>query len=314
MSSIWEYINFSEIGFVDLIDILILWFVIYNLLKILQSSRGMQMTIGLLALFIIRIVAGYFNMVVLTKAVGSLFNIIPIAILVLYQNEIRKFLASIGRNPFFDLSDNQAPDKLDEILPAIQEFSRNRVGALIIFERQQSLSEYAEQGTQLDALPSYQLIADIFQPKSKLHDGAVIFSGDRIAAAACVLPLSDNQGLPSHFGTRHRAAIGISEETDCVVMVVSEESGRVSFAMHGHYYKPRDHRTESLREMLFSLLQPGGMEHRGLWVKARILVRDLRTFLNERLENNRQKAAEVAAAAPAAKSNKNGRAKKRNSR
>ncbi|CAM2005435.1 diadenylate cyclase CdaA [Acanthopleuribacter pedis] len=220
----------------DILDILIIWVVLYNLFRFIRGSRALQMAFGLLALFMTQIIAQRFNLVVVSETIGSLFSIIPIAIIVLFQDEVRRVLASIGTSPWAKANMTEST-YLDRIFQAVHHFSQNRTGALIVFEGHDGLKNYMDSGTQLDALPSFELLLDIFEPKSRLHDGAVIVSGSRLASAGCVLPLSANQALPRTFGTRHRAAIGITEETDCLALIVSEETGRISFAQDGEIHR-----------------------------------------------------------------------------
>ena len=256
----FEILNIREIKVWDILDIAIIWFIIYNLLKLLRGSRSTQILAGLLALFLIQLIAEFFNLMVLARTIGSMFNIIPIAILVLFQDEIRKVLASIGTNPFSSYSPRTRSSVLDNIFQAVLKFSERDIGALILFTREHGLGDYIESGTRLDAIPSTELLQDIFQPKSSLHDGAVIVSKDRIASAACLLPLSSNPDLPRRFGTRHRAAVGITEESDCIALVVSEETGNISFFSEGNYYEVREKTISQLYETYNSLTMPVNKE------------------------------------------------------
>lgn len=231
-----EFLNIRQINVWDILDILLVWFVVYNLLRLLRGSRTKQMAFGLLALFLIQLFAERYQLVVLSRVIGSLFNIIPIAIIVIFQDEIRRVLASIGSNPFFDRRSVTRSSVLDNIFQAALKLSETETGALIIFEGNQRLGEYIESGTRMDAVPSTELLLDIFRPKSSLHDGAVIVSNSRLASAACLMPLSRNPNLPRHFGTRHRAAAGITEESDCLALAISEETGNITFFQKGQAY------------------------------------------------------------------------------
>ncbi len=235
MRQFLESLRVPELKFTDALDILIVWFIFYSLLRFIKGSRSRQMVFGLLALFVIQILAESFNLLALSALIGSLFNIIPIAIIVLFQDEIRRVLASLGTNPF-NSAVGARSSVLDSIFRAAIKLSEKEVGSLIVFEGQHGLKNYIDSGTRLDAMPSGELLVDIFQNKSNLHDGAVIISESRVASAACLLPLSSNPHLPKSFGTRHRAAIGITEETDCVSLVVSEETGNISFTKDGEIY------------------------------------------------------------------------------
>ncbi len=248
-------LQLRSIQFWDILDILIMWLLIYNLLKLIHGTRAMQMAMGIVALFVIQVAADFLRMTVLSKVVSSLFTIIPIAIIVLFENEIRKVLASLGRGPFVGLTQSSSDPDLDQIFFAVRYLAERNIGALIVFERTEGLKNYIEIGTVLDSVPSSELLLNIFYSKSNLHDGAVIISQDRIASASSVLPLSNRVDLPRHFGTRHRAAVGISEETDCVVVVVSEESGRITFVKNGEAFVPEDYSIAQLKNLFHELTQ-----------------------------------------------------------
>lgn len=254
-----DYLQLSlqlrSIQFWDILDILIMWLLIYNILKLIHGTRAMQMAMGIVALFVIQVVADLLSMTVLSTVVSSLFTIIPVAIIVLFENEIRKVLASLGRGPFFGLSQTSDDPDLDQIFFAVRYLAEHNTGALIVFERSEGLKNYIEIGNVLDAIPSSDLLLTIFDTKSNLHDGAVIVSQGRIASASSVLPLSNRSDLPRHFGTRHRAAVGISEETDCVVVVVSEESGRITFLKNGEAFVPEDYSIAQLKNLYSELIE-----------------------------------------------------------
>lgn len=251
----FPFFQIREITVWDVLDVLILWAIILGVLRTIQGSRAMRMALGLLALFIVQIGAQRMGLVVLSKLVGSLFNIIPIAILVLFQEEIRQLLVSLGRTAFITRSKETDEAGLDSIFQAVLYFAKHRIGALIVFQREDYLVDQVEGGTILDAQPSYELLLDIFQTKSMLHDGAVLVAKTRLARAGCVLPLSKNHKLPKHWGTRHRAAVGMSEMTDAIVLVVSEESGNISLASEGQMYLLSEHNMEQLKKLFHSLME-----------------------------------------------------------
>ena len=251
MSSFLEYFQIRPVEFKDVIEIIIVWFVIYQLFCFMSGTRTKQMAFGLLSLFFVQILADKFRLVVLSKAIGSLFGIIPVAIIVLFQREIRRMLASIGSNPFASRSTRSGV--LDSIFQAALKLAGEKTGALIVLEGDQGLRELIEGGTRLDAVPSTELLVDIFQTSSLLHDGAVIVSQSRIASAACLMPLSRNPNLPRRYGTRHRAAIGITEDSDCIALVVSEETGTISFGHDGILYPVKDHTMSMMYETYNSL-------------------------------------------------------------
>jgi len=265
MDTFFEFLNLRAIRFWDVLDILIVWFLIYSIFRFIQGSRAMQMALGLLALFLAQIVSIRLNLVVLSKIIGSLFAIIPIAIIVLFQDEIRRVLASLGRSPFARSKAAGSNEVLNVFFQAALDLARKKVGALIVFEREESLRDVMETGTYLDAAPSNELLVDIFQNKGFLHDGAVIVAKSRIAAAACVLPLSGNPNLPRFYGTRHRAAIGISEETDCIALIVSEERGKVSLALEGEIYTLSKNSMSHFLEIYNSLVSTDEVEYVGDW-------------------------------------------------
>lgn len=214
----------------------------------------MQMALGLLALFLAQIVSLQLNLVVLSKIIGSLFAIIPIAIIVLFQDEIRRVLASLGRSPFAKTKYAGTNEVLEVVFQACLDLAKKRVGALVVFERQESLKAIMDTGTYLDAKPSHELLLDIFNNKGLLHDGALIISNSRLASAACVLPLSRNPNLPKFYGTRHRAAIGAAESTDSIVLIVSEERGKVSIALEGEIYTLAENSMSHFLEIYQSLV------------------------------------------------------------
>lgn len=256
----FSYFNIRPINLGDVLDICIIWYVLYNLFRFMRGRPTVQIAFGLLALFMARTIAELFNLVVVSMAIGWLFNIIPFAVIVLFQDEIRQVLASIGSNRFFNRTESTRNSTLDNIFQAVLHLAKTNTGALIVFEQDQGLRTFMETGSRLDALPNTELVLDIFQPKNNLHDGAVIISKSRIAAAACIMPLARGQDIPKHFGTRHRAAIGISEETDCIGLVVSEETGRISFTQGGKIYVLPERNLMNLYETYNNLLLPEGHE------------------------------------------------------
>ena len=180
----------------------------------------------------------------------ALIFYVPFAIIVLFSHDLRRALAAFGRTPFFALfSGYHAEETVSEIVLAVTSLSARRVGALIVLERREGLKNYIENGSRIDSVVSYELLVTLFAPGTPMHDGAVIVSGDRVAAAASFLPLSLKEGLPKRFGTRHRAAIGITEETDAIAILVSEERGTISLARGGELQEDLD--AKSLRDLLF---------------------------------------------------------------
>jgi diadenylate cyclase len=213
------------------LDILAVWFLIYQLLQIIRGTRAAHILAGILTVVIVYQLAVYMNLEALRSILQSLAPYTAIAIIVLFQSEIRRTLARVGRKQFF--GGYRRPESTDEILLALTSLSADKVGALMVLERDIGLRTFVESGVRLDAAISRDILLSIFQPNTALHDGAVIVQKDRLAAAACFLPLSVNPAVSTKLGTRHRAAIGITEETDCLALVVSEETGDLSVAAFG---------------------------------------------------------------------------------
>jgi diadenylate cyclase len=242
-----SHLNF---GWRDALDILIVALITYALLRLIRGTRAVQMVLGLLAISLVYGIAVLLRLVAVTTVLKALIFYLPFAIIVLFSHELRRALAAFGRTPFFSLfSGYHAEETVSEIVLAVTSLSARRVGALIVLERREGLKTYIEAGSPIDAVVSYELLVTLFAPGTPLHDGAVIISGDRIAAAASFLPLSQKEGLPKRFGTRHRAAIGISEETDALAILVSEERGTISLARGGELQEDLD--AKSLRDLLF---------------------------------------------------------------
>lgn len=245
--------QFPELTATSIFDILVVAFLIYEFLKLIRGTRAVPMLLGVTALAL----AFWLAHVEQLKTVDWLMtNLLPYAIfalIVVFGAEIRHALARLGRKLASSRGGSSGADSYDDIVLAANLFSQNQVGALIVIEREIGLRTYVESGVPLDANLSYDLLATIFRPSAPLHDGAVIVQKDRIAAAACFLPLSMNPVLSTQLGTRHRAAIGITEETDAISVVVSEETGSISLAVGGSI--ERDVTVEYLRERLSELLR-----------------------------------------------------------
>jgi diadenylate cyclase len=219
------------------IDILIVATLIYQLLLVVRGTRAAHILLGIGmvgALYGLSIVA---NLEAVRLLLSYLIPYTPIAVIILFQSEIRRTLARMGRRRFFVGGGFQRPEALDEILLAIKLLSQEQTGGLIVLERDIGLRTFVESGVTLDGVISRDLICTIFMPGTALHDGAIIVQKDRIAAAACFLPLTVNPALSGTLGTRHRAAIGITEEADCLSLIVSEETGWISIAAFGELHQ-----------------------------------------------------------------------------
>ena len=242
------------IGWWDLVDILVVSVLIYELLKLIRGTRAVQMALGggmLVALFY---GSRWEHLETVNWLIRNLVGYLVFAVIVLFQSDIRRALAHLGRAPFFRYfaKPESAEESIEELVVAASMLSSQRIGAIIALERQIGLRNYIEGGIPLDALLTYDLLLSIFQPSSPLHDGAVIVQDDRVAAAACFLPLTVNPRLSKELGSRHRAAIGLTEENDSVAIVISEESGIVSVVADGQIERGLD--ADGLRARLRSLV------------------------------------------------------------
>src|SRR5215470_7785959 len=246
--SFWPHVSW-----INVVDILLVAAIIYEILALIRGTRAALMLIAVtvVALFFYFVRIG--ELITLNWLASLLFPYAVFALIVVFAPELRQALARLGRKLSFRSTLASAADAYDDIVLAANLFSQNQTGALIVIEREVGLRTYIESGVPLDAHLSYDLLATIFRPSAPLHDGAVIIQRDRIAAAACFLPLSMNPVLSTQLGTRHRAAIGITEETDAVAVIISEETGAVSVAVAGSI--ERDLTVERLRERLSALLR-----------------------------------------------------------
>ncbi len=243
-----------EVSAVTVIDILLVAVLIYQFLVLIKGTRAAPMLVGIGVLALAVYLARLLELRTVNWLVGSLLPYAIFALIVIFAAEIRHALARLGRMLTFSrLSQTPSGEVYDDIVLAANLFSQNQTGALTVIEREIGLRTYIESGVPLDARLSYDLLATIFRPSAPLHDGAVIVQKDRIAAAACFLPLSMNPVLSTQLGTRHRAGIGITEETDAIAVIVSEETGAISIAVGGNI--ERDLTVEYLRERLGELLR-----------------------------------------------------------
>ncbi len=242
-----------QITVASVIDVLLVALIIYQFLLLIRGTRAVPILVGVGGLALAFYVAHVAELRTVNFLVGTLLPYGIFALIVVFQNEIRHALARIGRRLTFSRVAPGIAEAYDDIVLAANLFSQSQTGALIVIEREIGLRTYIESGVPLDANLSYDLLATIFRPSAPLHDGAVIVQKDRIAAAACFLPLSMNPVLSTQLGTRHRAGIGITEETDAIAVIVSEETGSISIAVAGNI--ERDITVEYLRERLSELLR-----------------------------------------------------------
>jgi len=238
----------------DIADILIVSFIIYQALKLIRGTRAMQMAIGSLLVLMLLYASQHLPLQTLNWLIRSVLTYAVIAAIVLFQADIRRALSHVGSAPFFRYfaRSEQVADTIEEIVTAAGLLAKDRVGAIVVFEREIGLRNYVESGIRVDGVVSYDLLTSIFQQETPLHDGAVIISENRIAAAACFLPLTVSPKLDRDLGTRHRAAIGLTEESDAIAVVVSEERGEISIALQGQL--ERNLSPEELRSRLQILI------------------------------------------------------------
>ncbi|MFD1179150.1 diadenylate cyclase CdaA [Paenibacillus puldeungensis] len=245
----------------DIIDILIVTYIIYHLILLVRGTRAVQLLKGILVLVVIWAVSTWFDLYTLKWLMNQMFTFGVLAIFIIFQPELRRALEQLGRGKLFgrNIADEEELSKeIGEIIKAVNYLSRRKIGALIVFERDTGLNEYTESGIPMQSIITSQLLINIFIPNTPLHDGAVIIQGQKISAAACYLPLSENPFISKELGTRHRAAIGISEVGDAVSVVVSEETGQISLAIDGQVV--RDINEESLISKLYEELRQNSAE------------------------------------------------------
>jgi uncharacterized protein (TIGR00159 family) len=267
-------LHLENLGVLALVDILVLAVLIYQLLLLLRGTRGARMVLGVVALVIAHFVTGpgLVHLPAVHAVLGTILLYLPFAVIVLFQNPIRQALSRVGRNPLSSLLPRPRHEVLsEEIALAAAALSSKRVGALIVIERDLGLRAFTETGIALDALVSYDLLMNLFAPGSPLHDGAVIVAEGRIKAAACYLPLTTTPELSRSYGTRHRAAIGITEESDALAVVVSEERGVISVTEGGTIVEGLDAR--GLVERLRGALAPKDDGGKGKPRRSLVLAR-----------------------------------------
>jgi uncharacterized protein (TIGR00159 family) len=240
LGELWATLGASFDPVRDTIDIVLVTLGIYWLLLLIKGTRAVQILLGLFVLMAASLASEMFQLVTLRLILDNFLSSAVLIIIVLFQHDIRRALARVGRGFFPAVSAQQESQMLEEIVRAAQTLSQKRVGALIVLERETSLDDQIEAGSPVDAAVSKELLVSLFLPYSPLHDGAVIIQRGRIAQAGCVLPLTLRGDLPEGLGTRHRAALGITEETDALVIVVSEETAAISVVLGGEMIRGLD--------------------------------------------------------------------------
>lgn len=251
-----------------ILEILFIWILLYSIIRFFQGTRALQVLGGLLFLAVIFNIAKVLELHTINWVLTKLFAVGVLAFLIIFQPELRRALARIGQNTIFGPFLKKG-GTIDEVVQACEHFSRSKIGALIAIEREVGLKNYIESGLMVDAKVSAELLITLFFPNAPTHDGGVIIQGERVAASGSLFPLSQDPHLSRALGTRHRAAVGLTEETDAVCVVVSEETGAISVSVYGKLTRDLD--GESLRRVLTSLFRPA--EERTRWNLGFLLPR-----------------------------------------
>jgi diadenylate cyclase len=248
-----SFVNGIPLGWWDILDILLVAFLLYELLQFMRGTHAVQIALGGLVLVLLYWASVLFNLQTVNWLLRTFLPFLVFGIIVVFQAEIRKGLAHLGRAPFLGGAARRLQEEVvDELVLAATSLAASRTGAIVVLERDMGLRSYIETGIALDAVVTYDLLVSIFHPATPLHDGAVIIQGSRAAAAACFLPLTVNPELSRTLGSRHRAAIGLSEDTDAVAIVVSEETGTISVVESGRIRRGLD--GPSLKKALLTSL------------------------------------------------------------
>ncbi|MGP1613177.1 MAG: diadenylate cyclase CdaA [Catonella sp.] len=278
ISDYFTWLTLPAFKITDVLEILILAFIIYNIIKWVKYTRAWTLFKGLLVLLAFSMFAALMQFDVILWIIRNTISVGIIALVILFQPELRRALEELGKRKlvpnFISLSDaddnNRFSDRtIEELVKASFELARNKTGALVVIEKNSSLIEYEKSGIPVDAIVSSQLLINIFEHNTPLHDGAVIMKGDRIVSATCYLPLSANMSLSKELGTRHRAAVGVSEVTDSLTIIVSEETGKVSLAQDGKIIRNVDGGRLKSELVQFQKLDPFAQETKLKWQKVR---------------------------------------------
>ncbi|WP_342429177.1 diadenylate cyclase CdaA [Neobacillus sp. FSL H8-0543] len=232
--TLWKYLA-------TIVDILLVWFVIYKLINVIRGTKAVQLLKGIFVILLIRVLSEFFGLQTLSWMMHQVITYGFLAIIIIFQPELRRALEQLGRGKFFTRSSSPDDDDQEKTIEAIAKatdyMAKRRIGALISIERETGMSDYIETGISLNANISSELLINIFIPNTPLHDGAVILQKNNVAAAACYLPLSESPFISKELGTRHRAALGVSEVTDSITVIVSEETGNISLTKNGELHR-----------------------------------------------------------------------------
>jgi diadenylate cyclase len=241
LERIAAFFSGTEFHWWDALDILLVAFIIYQLLQFIRGTHAVQMALGAIVLVVLFWTSLLLNLETVNWLLRTFLPFLVFGIIVIFQSEIRKVLAHLGKTPFLGVAGAKHKEEvIDEVVLAATTLASRKTGAIMVLEREMGLRSYIETGIALDAVLTYDLLINVFTPETPLHDGAVIIQGNRIAAAACFLPLTVNPELSRTLGSRHRAAIGLSEDTDAVAVVVSEETGTISLVEDGRIRRELD--------------------------------------------------------------------------
>lgn len=251
-----DLLNFSDFRWLlDLLDIALVSFIIYRMFLLIKGTRAVQMLLGLAVILLVYVSAQIGELYTLHWVLDNFLSSIILVIVVIFQNDIRRALIHVGRNPFFaDLSYREESEILEELTKACTSLAARRIGALIVIERETGINDFLEVGIEIDAKVTSELIQTVFNPAAPMHDGALVLQEGRLTRAACFLPLSQDTAISRKLGTRHRAGIGLTELVDAVAVVVSEETGKVSVVVGGRMTRDLD--APTLKRVLTRLLNP----------------------------------------------------------
>ena len=264
----------STVGFLDILDILIVAIILYKVYEMLQDTRAITLVKGLLVLLGITLVCNWMELHVISWLLQKTVTLIFVALPIVFQPELRRALEHLGQGRFLGnaalLDDEQARSVVHELVRAVRTLASTKTGALLVIERNMGLNDISATGIQIDGLITAEFLLNVFIPNTPLHDGAAVIRGNRLLAAGCLLPLTENRSLSTELGTRHRAAIGLSEQCDALIVVVSEETGTISIAENGHIMRHLDKETlQAMLEPAFSSMKPGFRELVGNWRKKK---------------------------------------------
>jgi diadenylate cyclase len=260
----------ATIGLLDIVDIVLVAILLYNMYLLIRYTQAMQLVKGLIVLLVATLISRWLGLHVINWLLNKLMAIVAVALPVVFQPELRRTLERLGRGKIFGkstavLGEEEAEELIDSLVKSAVVLAKNKIGALIIIERNTGLNDYIETGVKIEGYVSAEFLINIFIPNTPLHDGAAILRGDRVMAAGCLLPLTENPDIAKELGTRHRAAIGITEQSDALALVVSEETGTISLAESGRITRYLD--KDSLQEKLGPLLRtkPTNLSHLFSW-------------------------------------------------